>query len=1465
MRISQGKSQGTTHGSIGCDHRPLGHVPDGCARASNISLRINADGVIRLTLAVAMLMATPGLSFAAPPDSPADRAAAYSRKTMMSANAGGHPCRDADGDGFGTKGSQQCEYGQRVDCDDSDPRVNPDAPERCNAIDDDCDGAVDEDFDRDGDGDVQCCGDVERQRRAVLADCLGGPQNAPTPSRALTLADCLAHYDDDKDDDVDLRDVARSFREFDITCENSVNCPPGTHLVHRSGFYGIPDPDTFDPSVVDGNEFQCVPDSACSELTCSQNGRCVLEGGQPVCVCRRGYTGEGCDRCDVGYEMNSRGNCVIDRICRETHCAGLGDCVDDGFEISCDCDPGVSGEQCEDGWVGGPNDLRPPPRVIIHGLGQSVRVGECVPLNIESIGNGNLARDFVWSLEGPGIIEPTVGPDVYYCAPTFMPGEKSEVAKLNICLESFPQQCTTRYITVDPGGGIASTGQTHEIFKPIDDVIKQYMRMRCVGGAVMGISVFGKVVYLRGFGNLNGAPTDDPEYLEACGDVYNASDVMPGLALPAPTPVQPWTPFRIGSNSKCVGGALLRDAVKAQLLGDADADDSLVEDAVLCDTPGSVPESIREVMCGDVPPPLPLITVSGSRPNCDNDNPCPYGGTCVDNGSNDFCDDCPAGFGGVDCTVDLTSCPNLSAQADARLQDLTFGHLLGHTSGFPRSAPNGITIVTNNFDTLRDLDSEADWMNQEQQLTADGGFPDGNFGVEFPDFPDAKSDIDPGYFVPRPTMPDIMKARFGACLLSDPGSNESYSNTNFAFVGHLVEHITGLNFGGKTGKPDLHNGSALEDFLQSRLGVPLATQGTPEGIFVSQDVLRLRHPQEPVYRHWESGTYYPLQTDQKRPHCLWNGSVCSFSDFVSGAVRYTWDFVETLTLAPYRGGGNDGAGSTGSLAAEAEVFLEFMSRYWVGGGGSDPRYGRTRCPDGDCIWTKGTSHNGARAGTWSYVLQYGGSGKSSQSCTTNEECGAVTVCSDTEQTAQRPSSCRGGNDDNGTPGDPSDDTFAGKCTLWSEYFMPPIDPCGDVIQDDFANLECHACRLPIGVDIFIALNQRRDKKCAEAEALGENHEDYYTCDAAYGLLKDFVMHGVCQVQWPTNSFAYWPPVESDGSSGLASPGFTEGAPATASASGGSGNNGVAGGGLDCCGDGIRNFGEVCDGTDFGGLSCASYNYEMGSLMCNSCLQIETSLCSGGIGLPPGSYGECDCGVQGAINCSECEEPWDCMPADDGFCIGGPCLPVDDGNHSGKLNAFSSYHPDGNYRDPEGGLYYCPGSDVVCSAEGAWGVCKECGNEESETTTRVGCPCTLDSDCDQTGLNLACFGAESGGGPGFCWDAAEGPPEWQCAEGNCGMAPWYGDDTMYCEHYSTSGEAHCEPFITCNNILSEVCAGVGQICACIDDNGNGECDESAGGCTTSDCCDYECYENSHCGQAFGWPFGYSCVNNHCVPF
>ncbi|QED27430.1 hypothetical protein FRD01_09295 [Microvenator marinus] len=50
-------------------------------------------------------------------------------------------CRDADGDGYLGKDGATCPEG--TDCNDNDPEIFPGAVERCNGLDDDCDGLVD--------------------------------------------------------------------------------------------------------------------------------------------------------------------------------------------------------------------------------------------------------------------------------------------------------------------------------------------------------------------------------------------------------------------------------------------------------------------------------------------------------------------------------------------------------------------------------------------------------------------------------------------------------------------------------------------------------------------------------------------------------------------------------------------------------------------------------------------------------------------------------------------------------------------------------------------------------------------------------------------------------------------------------------------------------------------------------------------------------------------------------------------------------------------------------------------------------------------------------------------------------------------------------------------------------------------------------------------------------------------------
>ena len=94
---------------------------------------------------------------------------------------------DGDGDGF-----DLC-----ADCDDADPYVLPGGTEYCNGVDDDCDGEVDEGFDGDGDGIAPCgatpdCDDGDVAVAPGLVEVCDGKDN-----------DCNGLVDDVEDGDGD--------------------------------------------------------------------------------------------------------------------------------------------------------------------------------------------------------------------------------------------------------------------------------------------------------------------------------------------------------------------------------------------------------------------------------------------------------------------------------------------------------------------------------------------------------------------------------------------------------------------------------------------------------------------------------------------------------------------------------------------------------------------------------------------------------------------------------------------------------------------------------------------------------------------------------------------------------------------------------------------------------------------------------------------------------------------------------------------------------------------------------------------------------------------------------------------------------------------------------------------------------------------------------------------------------------
>ncbi|MBE9124276.1 serine hydrolase [Tychonema sp. LEGE 07199] len=545
---------------------------------------------------------------------------------------------------------------------------------------------------------------------------------------------------------------------------------------------------------------------------------------------------------------------------------------------------------------------------------------------------------------------------------------------------------------------IPVSGSGDAQLQPILQSLTEFMRYRCVGAAVLGVSVKGKPVGVWGLGRMKGRSTLNAN--PACGD---------DMQTPQSAIVPPDTPMRMGSISKPVTFAMVRWALKqtARDRAGLELTDDQIEGMKLFDPqhyppliPGFnkqypvaiIPEKLHAVFSGKVKFPVAI-----KDRNCSNLN---------------------SGF------------------ADKQWQNVTLGHLLSHRSGLQRSAPRYGQDVTANLPVLRNLKTAADFQSQEQLLINEWGNKSvGSAKNQLSIAPNA------GYFVPIPTLEEIMLVVAGRCL-QYPLGQYHYSNTSPAFPTIIMQQLVASGrYAAKTGKPETHQGSALELFFKTELGIPTAANN---GIFMTQEVENFSS-REPEKRHWNGKDYYGKGWDLKRPHCIWNGRFCDFSSWINakpGRINWSWNLSQVL----FSRRNTDLSPGTGSLAAEAGVFLKFMSQYWVGGYENNPRIGEKR----NNVWNRYTAHNGALDGTHAWAIQLGGKNNP------------------------------------------------------KEWKLPPVDDGGHIL-DDFANLKMYAGVLPDGVDIFVAVNQRADKKCVEAKG--------YNCGDAYGLLDNFILYGASRVNW----------------------------------------------------------------------------------------------------------------------------------------------------------------------------------------------------------------------------------------------------------------------------------------------------------------------------------------------------------------
>jgi hypothetical protein len=736
------------------------------------------------------------------------------------------------------------------------------------------------------------------------------------------------------------------------------HCPGGTHIVHEeSGRSDMVDPDTAEYS---DNEYLCMPDQNCDDLPASPYGVCQITGGLAGYSCHEGYVGALCNICDWGYQPNA---------------------TNDGCVLS---DPAA-----------------PPP--VILGADESLEAGQTRVLTVE--GGGTYLwqiAEGVGCLVGPAACEATAtGASVTFQAPATV--EAIEMTLVTITPVGGGAAGSTSVKTV-PAGSIPVTGYGSNELQPIVRALSDFMHHRCVGAAVIGVSYYGQPVGVWGLGRMDGRSAASGWNAECGNDPF-----VPGAGL-----VQEDTPFAMGSVSKPVTAAVLRELIR-------DRWEEL--------NPGQVPTDSQ----------IEALPVFGLN------NPTglllPIDVVEVYNGT---------------VPLPVNHC-NQFAYADSRWEEITVGDLLGHNAGLVREIPSTETVVPD-LPFIRGLMDEGDFAAQEQQLRDEWG----DQAVDA-----ARCELGyctPGdaYVLPFVTGPDIVLYTAGTCAFeNDPDTEISYSNLGYFFLTQIVAHLNGY-YAATNGYPELHEGSALDEFFANELGIVTTAS---DGIYNSQRawwVVGYPYP-EVEKRSWDQGqnSYYPIRLDAKRPHCEWiAGEGCDFEAWLDGGLHINWRW-ETDSVPFWFEDSSGSNGGVGSLAAEAEVMLAFMENYWVNGYFDNPIIGQVRNQ-----WNIDRRHNGALAGGYAWAIQYGPTG--------------------------------------------------------SSWLLPPQSPSGTILNE-FSNLVSYQCQLPDGtlqslpngVDLFVAVNQRSDKQCINDTSGDGGDFGSDSCGEYYSLLDNFVAYGVCRVDWST--------------------------------------------------------------------------------------------------------------------------------------------------------------------------------------------------------------------------------------------------------------------------------------------------------------------------------------------------------------
>ncbi|MEO8671007.1 MAG: calcium-binding EGF-like domain-containing protein [Tahibacter sp.] len=310
--------------------------------------------------------------------------------------------------------------------------------------------------------------------------------------------------------------------------------------------------------------------------------------------------------------------------------------------------------------------------------------------------------------------------------------------------------------------------------------------------------------------------------------------------------------------------------------------------------------------------------------------------------------------------------------ADSRWKNILLRDFFSHRAGLNDSAV-AAEILLANMGPLRELTNKAQWAAQEDRLRDEWGVQHVKDARVAAGLSQVVNYASPdGFLLPRLTLEEMLVGSASTCL-PNPQGTYNYSNTDPQWLRFVMEHVTGKPYSAPVGNPGAVQGTLLNDFVQSNLGVhsnglngiaarPVAITAQGKDPFSG-----------PKGRDWNSQTqsFYTSYWDTKRPICTWTNNTCVVADPTKGP---SLDWNGNLERVPMVMRSNGEGAATGGLGVQILPHLKFMSKYWASGydtgsapGLQNPSIGEPR----NGVWTLGNSHNGGDLGTWAYAIQFG--------------------------------------------------------------------------------------------------------------------------------------------------------------------------------------------------------------------------------------------------------------------------------------------------------------------------------------------------------------------------------------------------------------------------------------------------------------------------------------------------------------